>query len=107
MLWPAATVGSLLLAYYSIGYNMLPDKGALSSGFGQFSANLNTFFNSMDRMELIPGMPLPFRTINMRALAIWVQVWIVLLIAAFFLLVEQALFISKTKTHALPVLELR
>ena len=59
-LWPLATVGALVVAYFSIGYNIMPSKGALSSGFGKFSANINTFFNSMDRMEFIPGMPLAF-----------------------------------------------
>lgn len=105
LLWPFATIAGVLVAYFSIGYNMLPSKGALSSGFGQFSANLNTFFNSMDRMEIIPGLPLAFPDHQYEGFGYLGAGMIILLIAAFFLLVWKRPFItSKTRLHVLPVI---
>lgn len=105
LIWPAASLGGILLAYYSIGYNMLPSKGALSSGFGQFSANLNTFFNSMDRMEIIPGLPLAFPDHQYEGFGYLGAGMIILLMAAFVMLGwKRPLIEKKNKMHALPVL---
>ncbi|MFK7970991.1 MAG: DUF6311 domain-containing protein [Bacteroidia bacterium] len=111
IIWPLVTAFGLIAGYYGIGYDMLPSDGALSSGFGAFSANLNTFFNSMDRMALIPGMPLAFvppgsseQSPQYEGFAYLGAGMIVLLLFGFFLLVWKRPYIArKTMLRMIPI----
>ncbi len=53
-----ALLGSIYISWALIGYFQISADDARSHGFGEFSANLNTFFNPLEHSLFLPALPL-------------------------------------------------
>jgi Family of unknown function (DUF6311) len=53
-----ACLAVAFLMFYIMGATLIPSDNYQTFGFGTFSANLNTFFNSLDDTSILPRLPL-------------------------------------------------